>query len=138
MSRPPMYTKYPQFDERCTCGKPLAIHQRDFENVAKTCMEQGMSLNDSRIEAIKSLNIRKACCLRDLTHFAKNFIFDTTINAFSNITIVSIDSKKVKKGNVTTLLADTKKNKKNGSFMGVGAWEFLTPTNNKECFDQLK
>ena len=49
-----------------------------------------------------------------------------------------VERKKVKKGNITTLLADTKKNKKNGAFMGAGAWEFLTPTNNKECFNQLK
>ena len=123
MDRPPIYSKYAQFDDRCTCGKPLAIYQRKFENVTKENMESGMSLENSRIEAIKSLNIRKSCCLRELTHFAKNFIFDTTINAFCDITIVS---------------NEVRHNRRNGMFNGTGGWEFLPHTIGLQCFDQQR
>ncbi len=119
-----MYSKHAQFDEKCTCGKPLAIHQRKFEKITTEKINEGMSLEDARIEAIKSLNIRKSCCLRDLTHFAKNLIFDTTINAYCNIT--------------SQISADKRINNINGKFIGIGAYEILPPTNNSECFDQLK
>lgn len=85
MQRPPAYYKWSQFDDRCSCGKQIAIHQRKFEKITKKHMDEGIPLNLARIKAIKSLGIKKSCCLRDVTNFSKNFIFDTHMDAYTSI-----------------------------------------------------
>lgn len=128
-SIPPAYHKHPQFDEKCSCGTPLAIHQRKFEEITKENMEKGMKLNEARIVAINSLGVRKMCCLRELTFFARNFIFDVTTNAFCDITYQNTDSTLVKS-------QSTKINYKQGSQPYTTGYEFLPLTNNVVGFDQ--
>lgn len=118
--KPPAYYKWSQFDDKCTCGRSIGIHQRKFERITKEKMKEGMKLNEARIEAIRSLGIKKMCCMRDLTHFSKNFIFDTYLQAYTDITS-----------------SQSGENYKTGINSNVG-YEFLPLTNGVLGFDMTK
>lgn len=118
---PPVYFRWAQFDEYCSCGKRIGVLQRKFEIKVKENLEKGISLCDARKEAIKSLDITKTCCLRDLTHFPKNFICDTTSNALVDITI----------GKAKTI----KENSRTGNNHSIPGWELLPKTKGIAGFD---
>lgn len=119
---PPAYYQWPQFSKYCSCGKRKAVFQRNFINKTKENLEKGLNLEDSRIEAIKSLGIESICCLRDVTLFSKDFICDTTLNAYVDLTI-------------------NKNGKINGNFRSGNhgsqiGWEFLPKTKGNSGFNQ--
>lgn len=118
---PPVYFKWAQFDEYCSCGKRKAVFQRKFEIKVSEELFKGLSLSDARKEAIKLLGETKICCLRDLTHFPKNFICDTTSNALTDITI----------GRAKPV----KENVRLGNNQSNVGWELLPKTKNVAGFD---
>lgn len=113
---PPAYFKWAQIDEMCSCGRRGAVFQRKFEELIEENLANGLSLQDSRIEALKFLNIKKTCCLRDFTFFPSNFICSSTMNAYTDIT----------KKNKSTI----DENIRMGNNSNVVGWEFLPKTNN--------
>lgn len=84
--RPPMYFKWAQIDRICTCGRELGVHQDTFEKLIQENLDLSMTLQDARILALKTLGIKKMCCLSAMTFFPKNFICDTHENALVDIT----------------------------------------------------
>jgi hypothetical protein len=116
---PPIYTKYPQFDEFCSCGRQIGILQRDFERMESQFLSEGFTLEETRIKILKFFKIEKICCMRDATYFPRDFICDTTSDAYLNTTD-STKGKNFKMGNKTK---------------EVG-FEFLTKTNDQWGFDR--
>jgi DNA-directed RNA polymerase subunit N (RpoN/RPB10) len=119
--RPPIYKKWAQFDQLCTCGTRMAVVQREFEILVNQYLAKGMPLKNARLKTLKKLGIKKLCCLKEMTYFQKNFIYDNGIGAYTNITVST--GKKVQEN----LRAGN-----NGSNVG---YEFLPMTNNEMPFD---
>uniref|UniRef100_A0A6C0BD84 Uncharacterized protein n=1 Tax=viral metagenome TaxID=1070528 RepID=A0A6C0BD84_9ZZZZ len=112
--RPPAYYQWTQFDEFCSCSLRKGVYQREYEEVLNKYLQEGNSVSDSRIEAIKNLSHLKLCCLRDLTLPPSNFICCSTTNALTDITI-----------NRGTAI---QKNVRKGNDMNHVGWEFLPLT----------
>lgn len=119
---PPAYYQWPQFEKYCSCGKRKAVHQRKFIEKTKENLNKGIDLENSRIEAIKSLGIESVCCLRDVTLFSKEFICDTTLNAYVDLTIN-------KNGKING-------NLRSGNHGTQIGWEFLPKTKGNLGFNQ--
>jgi DNA-directed RNA polymerase subunit N (RpoN/RPB10) len=111
---PPVYYKWSQFDEYCSCGTRTAVIQREFEEREKELLARGIPLKEARIQILKHFGIKKMCCLRDLTFFPKNFICDTCVNSSIDITI--------NKGKVF------KENVRHGNRSVEVGWEFQPKT----------
>lgn len=120
---PPIYKKWAQFDKLCSCGKRKATLQRMFEIKVTRYLSAGMELKDARLQTLKELGIKKTCCLRDMTYFQKNFIYDTTMGAYSNITIAKGGRNKLDE------------NLRTGNNPNVIGYEFLPKTNGVMPFD---
>lgn len=119
--RPPIYKKWPQFDKICSCGERKAILQRKYEVKMTEYLAKGLSAKDARLRTLKELGIKKMCCLRDLTFYQKNFIYDNGLCAYSDITI-----SKGKKLN---------ENLRSGNNSGNIGYEFLPMTNGEMPFN---
>ena len=119
--RPPIYKKWSQFDKICSCGERKAILQRKYGNKMTKYLSEGSSLKDARLKTLKELNIKMLCCLRDLTYYQKNFIYDNGIGAYTDITIG-----KGKKLN---------ENLRSGNGSGIVGYEFLPMTNGEMPFN---
>ena len=119
---PPAYYKWSQFDPICTCGNRIAVFQREFEELEKEGLENNLSLQEARINCIKKLGYKRICCIRGVTNFTKNFICDTKIDAYSDVTYSS--SGAIKTNN---------RMKTNPTEIG---YEFLPRTRSNLGFDQ--
>jgi hypothetical protein len=119
--RPPTYKKWSQFDRICTCGKRKAILQRKYGDRMTKYLSEGSSLKDAKLRTLKEFNIKTICCLRDLTYWQKNFIYDNGIGAYTDITIG-----KGKKLN---------ENLRSGNGSGIVGYEFLPMTNGEMPFN---
>lgn len=118
---PPSYYKWAQIDEICSCGERGAVYQRKFEILINQNLSTGLSLQDSRIEALKILGKKRTCCLREFTLFPKNFICSATKNSFVDIT-----------RNNTSVIDENMRGGNNSHEVG---WEFLPKTNNVHGFN---
>ena len=119
--RPPIYKKWSQFDKTCTCGERKAVLQRKYGDKMTKYLSEGLSLKDAKLKTLSELGIKKLCCLRDLTYWQKNFIYDNTIGAYTDITIA-----KGKKLN---------ENLRSGNNSGIVGYEFLPMTNGEIPFN---
>lgn len=119
--RPPIFKRWAQFDRICSCGKRKAVLQRKYEIRMTKYLSEGFSPKKSRLKILKEFDIKTICCLRDLTYYQKNFIYDNSIGAYVNITI--------NKGNKLN------ENLRSGNSSNIIGYEFLPKTNNEMPFN---
>lgn len=124
MSIPPIFRKWTQIGRICCCGRRWAVEERAMEEKINEYMKEGMSLEDAHVRWLAENGITMTCCLRDLTYPEKNQIFDSTIAAYSNITI---NKSKPLKENFRT-----------GDNSGNIGYEFLYKTRGVQDFDQKR
>lgn len=119
--RPPIYKKWSQFDKLCSCGERKAVLQRKYERCKIKYLTEGLSIKEANLKTLKELGVKKLCCLRDLTYYQKNFIYDNGIGAYTDITIAK--GKKLSE------------NLRSGNNSGIVGYEFLPMTNGEMPFN---
>lgn len=126
MEVPPVYRRWTQFNRICTCGRRIAVLQRQKEEDVTRFLNEGMSLEEANIRWYKENNIKSMCCLRDLTYPQKHKIYDCVIGAYTDITT---DKKNNDKAKIN------KENYRTGNDSGVSGYEFLYKTRGKQDFN---
>lgn len=121
---PPIYKKWTQFTRICTCGRRWAVREREKEEKVSLYLLEGMSLKDANLRWLRENNITSLCCLRDLTFPERNQIYDTTIGAFTDITINKAKT--------------VKENFRTGDSSGNPGYEFLFKTRGAIDFNMLQ
>lgn len=119
---PPVYRKWTQMARTCTCGRRWAVRQREIEEaITKYVTEEGMDYIEARLRWLRENNITMICCLREVTYYEKNQIYDDTIGALTDITVNKSKS--------------ISENSRSGDNSGNIGYEFLFKTRGVQDFD---